>query len=167
MEKISTFLPVCCRQDYLRKSCFKWEKERKSTEDAVKSLQVAYIFHGGWGISGEGVSGLKNSTKFKKARCDQTKGVLERGWKRRARLGRDAVFTDPTGVWGSWAESLKVFQNQFERNITRPFCSLGRGGWCILSLVIHKAFNKWIGRNMLKFLLLETGPPYLRGYLSH
>ena len=128
MEKISTFLPVCCRLVDFRKSCLKWEKERKSTADAVKSSQVGYIFHGGWGLSGEGLSGLKNSTKLKKARCDQTKGVLERGSIRRARLGRDAVFTGPTGVWGSWAESLKVFQNQFERNITRPFCSLGQGG---------------------------------------
>ena len=57
MEKISTFLPVCCRQDYLRKSCFKCEKERKSTEDAVKSLQVAYIFHGGGGLVERGSLG--------------------------------------------------------------------------------------------------------------
>ena len=62
------------------------------------------------GVSFSLFSSLQNSLYFSvnsSTRGSQTKG-LERGWKQRARLGRDVFFLSPhTGVWGSRVRLLR------------------------------------------------------------
>ena len=62
------------------------------------------------GVSFSLFSRLQNSLYFSvnsNTRGSQTKG-LQRGWKQRARLGRDVFFLSPhTGVWGSRLRLLR------------------------------------------------------------
>ena len=56
------------------------EKRKEKVLQTLLNAPMLLTFSiGGGGFSGGGAFGLKNSTKLKKARCDQTKGVQERG----------------------------------------------------------------------------------------
>ena len=82
------------------------------------------------GVSFSLFSRLQNSLYFSvnsNTRGSQTKG-LQRGWKQRARLGRDVFFLSPhTGVWGSRLRLLRralPISLLILRKKKRLFCSL-------------------------------------------
>lgn len=87
MEKISTFLPVCCRQDYFCKSCLKWE--RKGKKYCRRCLKPPGCLHFPWGVGGlveRGSLGWKTARSSRKRDAIKQKGYWneseygERDW---------------------------------------------------------------------------------------